>query len=309
MLLTAGERIAMSLVAIAVNARGCRAAPTPAAGRHHHRHAARQGQDRRDPPAEDQGVARRGQRRDPRGLPGPVDRVRHHDARPRRLGHTAVAMAAALGQTSARSTPTSTACSRPTLGPTPRPARSTGSPTRRCSSRRRGREGPPAPVRGVRSTARCPHPRSELPRRATGNVGRRCRERRESLRGARHARERPDPRGRPGRRGGQGHPRRGARSPRHRRVDLQGRGRRGDPCRHDRAEHLARRADRPELHDPPCRRAPRERRARASWPTSAPCGSRPTTRPPLSLGAGIKSNPAWPPTCSTRWPPRASTSR
>ena len=32
--------------------------------------------------------------------------------------------------------------------------------------------------------------------------------------------------------------------------------------RHDRAEHLARRADRPELHDPPCRRAPRERRAR-----------------------------------------------
>ena len=68
-------------------------------GRDHHRHPPRPGQDRRDPAGAHQGVARRRQRRDPRRAPGPVDRVRHHDARPGRLGHDGRRDGRALGAT------------------------------------------------------------------------------------------------------------------------------------------------------------------------------------------------------------------
>ena len=57
------------------------------AGGDRHRHRARQGEDRRHPRAPHPRGARRGADRARRRLPGRLDRLRHHDARPRRLGH------------------------------------------------------------------------------------------------------------------------------------------------------------------------------------------------------------------------------
>ena len=55
------------------------------AGRDHHRHAPRRREDHRDPAEADPRGPRCGQRRDPRRVPGPVERLRDHDARARGL--------------------------------------------------------------------------------------------------------------------------------------------------------------------------------------------------------------------------------
>ena len=57
------------------------------AGRHRHGHRPRQGEDRRHQSTTDPRGARRRANRPRRRLPGRLDRPRHHDARPRRLGH------------------------------------------------------------------------------------------------------------------------------------------------------------------------------------------------------------------------------
>ena len=83
MLLTAGERIAMSLLGIAINARGCRAASytgSQAGIMTDTQHGV--GQDRRDPAEAHPRGARRRQRRGARGLPGAQhEPVRDHHAR------------------------------------------------------------------------------------------------------------------------------------------------------------------------------------------------------------------------------------
>ena len=86
MLLTAGERIAMSLLAIAINARGCKAASytgSQAGIITDTQHgAARIVEIRPKRILESLG---RGQRRHRRRLPGPVHQLRHHHARPWRV--------------------------------------------------------------------------------------------------------------------------------------------------------------------------------------------------------------------------------
>ena len=133
-------------------------------GRDHHRYAARQGPHRRDPPHADQGVPRRRQRRDPGRVPGPVDRVRHHDARARGLGHDrgrdgGRPRGGRVRDLHRRRRRLHRRPPDPSRGPQDRPDLLRGD----ARARRRRREGPPAAVRGVRSTPRRPDPRSELP--------------------------------------------------------------------------------------------------------------------------------------------------
>ena len=91
-------------------------------GRHHHRQRPHPGQDPRGqgrPPARG---PRRGQGARSRRLPGGVDRARDHHPRPRRLRrHGRGAGRRPRAPMSARSTPTSRACSPPTPGWCPRP--------------------------------------------------------------------------------------------------------------------------------------------------------------------------------------------
>ena len=88
MLLTAGERIAMSLLAIAINARGCQAAVVHGlAGRHHHRHAARRRRtSSRSGPS---GILESWRRATSSSSPASraFHALRHHHARPWRLRH------------------------------------------------------------------------------------------------------------------------------------------------------------------------------------------------------------------------------
>ena len=143
---------------------------------------------------------------------------------------------------SARSTPTSTASSPPTRASSRPPASSTASPWRRCSRWRRraprsctcGASSTPAATR-CRSTSAPPSPRRKAPGSSRVPEG-------EEARGTgHHRRSRPRPergQGHRGRRTGQG--RRG-------RPDLRGAGLgRGQP-RHGRPERLGRR-DRPHRH-------------------------------------------------------------
>ena len=96
------------------------------AGRDHHRHAARRREDHRDPAQAHPRGARRRQRRDPRGVPGALERLRDHDARSGRLrSHGGRDGRARSAPRSARSTPTSTACSPPTRGSSRARGRST----------------------------------------------------------------------------------------------------------------------------------------------------------------------------------------
>ncbi len=143
MLLTAGERIAMSLLAIAVNARGCRPPPTPARRPDHHRHPDGKARIVEIRPRGSRSPRRR-QRRDPRRVPGPVDRVRHHDARPRGLGHHRGRDGGGPGGRRMRDLHRRRRRlhRRPRTHPEAR--RSTASPTRRCSSS-------PPPARGSSS--------------------------------------------------------------------------------------------------------------------------------------------------------------
>ena len=87
MLLTAGERIAMSLLGIAINARGCRAASyTGSQAGIMTDTRTREGQDRRDPAQADPRSARSRQRRGAGRVPGIVcEPVRDHDAGSRRF--------------------------------------------------------------------------------------------------------------------------------------------------------------------------------------------------------------------------------
>ena len=165
MLLTAGERIAMSLLAIAVNARGCRAASytgSQAGIITDTQHGKARIVEIRPHP--DQGVPRRRQRRDPRRVPGPVDRLRHHDARARGLGHDrrrdgGRPRGRGVRDLHRRRRRLHRRPPDPPRGPQDRPHLLRGD----ARARRRRREGPPAAVRGVRSTPRRPDPRSELP--------------------------------------------------------------------------------------------------------------------------------------------------
>ena len=128
MLLTAGERISMALLAMAIHDLGVEARSLHRlAGRPHHRLGARQGADHRRH-ARAASARRSTRARSPivAGFQG-VDpgHQGHHHARSRRLGHhRRRAGRGARAPTSARSTPTSTACSPPTRASCPRPARS-----------------------------------------------------------------------------------------------------------------------------------------------------------------------------------------
>ena len=144
MLLTAGERISMALLSMAIIDLGREAISLHRlAGRHRHRHDSRQGQDRRGPGAT--GCAR-GPRRAARSRSSPASRASRPTDDVTTLGRggsdtTAVALAAALGADAARSTPTSTASSRPIRASCPRRASCTRCRTRRCSSWRRAGAG------------------------------------------------------------------------------------------------------------------------------------------------------------------------
>ena len=88
MLLTAGERIAMSLLAIAINARGCKAASytgSQAGVITDTQHGAAKIVEIR--PKRIMEAIEVGQRRDPGRVPRPVDRLRDHDARAGCIGH------------------------------------------------------------------------------------------------------------------------------------------------------------------------------------------------------------------------------
>ena len=212
MLLTAGERIAMSLLAIAVNARGCRAASLHRlAGRHHHRHAARPGPDRRDPPTS--GSRSRSSAGNVVIVAGFQGLSTEYDITTLGRGGsdtTAVAMAAALGAevceiyTDVDGVFTADPRIAP-RGPQDRPHLLRGD----ARARRRGREGPRScgPWSTLDATACRLHVRKSF---GDGTAGTWVMDGEIE----RHARERADPRRRPGRRGGQGHPRRGARPPR-----------------------------------------------------------------------------------------------
>ena len=122
MLLTAGERISMALLAMAIaNLGQTRPVVHRQPGRRHHRLRARPGQDHRHHARPDRAGARRGRHRDRRRLPGRLDGHQgHHHARPRRLRHhRRRARRRAATPRSARSTATSTASSPPTRGSSP----------------------------------------------------------------------------------------------------------------------------------------------------------------------------------------------
>ena len=89
MLLTAGERISMALLAMAINSLGyTRAVIHGLAGRRAHHVRPRQGAHRQHHARTGRGIAGRGQRRNRRGIPGLLEGDHgHHDARPRRIRH------------------------------------------------------------------------------------------------------------------------------------------------------------------------------------------------------------------------------
>ena len=136
MLLSTGEQVSVALMAMAIEQPG-----RPGDQLHRRPDRARdrqlshQGPDQKHLDRADGPGARRRQDRDRRRLSGGRRALQHHDARPRRLGHDGRgAGGRARGRRPARSTPTSTASTRPTRGSCPRRARSTGSATTRCSS-------------------------------------------------------------------------------------------------------------------------------------------------------------------------------
>ena len=137
MLLTAGERISMALLAMAINSLGYKAESftgSQAGVLTTSVHGKARIVD--ITPGRLEKSRRRGQRRDRRRLPGLLEGDdEHHHARPWRLGHhRGRAGGGAARATSARSTPTSTACSPPTRASCRTRAGSRRSPSRRCSS-------------------------------------------------------------------------------------------------------------------------------------------------------------------------------
>ena len=88
MLLTAGERISMALLCMALAELGVPAALVHRQpGRHHHRHDAHEGEDPRSAWGSAARVARRRHRPGRRRLSGSLERPRRDHARTRRLGH------------------------------------------------------------------------------------------------------------------------------------------------------------------------------------------------------------------------------
>ena len=215
----------------------------------HHRHAARGRAHRRDPPETRPRVARRGERRHRRRLPGALHELRHHDARPGWIRHDRGRHGRGgrrgglrdLHRRSGRVHRRSADRAERTQG---------GRHLVRGDARARGRrhEGPERPVGGVRSKARREAPRPLVVRRRAGHMGaggrRAAHGRRPDLGcGPRQRRGEGDARPRAGPAGSGGH-------------GLPRRGRRGHQRRHDRAERVARRRDRPLLHRAPRRRSP-----------------------------------------------------
>ena len=135
MLLTAGERISMALLAMAIGNLGQEARSftgSQAGVITDSTHGKAKIID--VTPGRIEKALERGRGRDRRRLPGrQPGHQGHHHARPRRLRHDrGRAGRGAEGATSARSTATSTASSPPTRGSCPAPASASGSPTRRC---------------------------------------------------------------------------------------------------------------------------------------------------------------------------------
>ena len=166
MLLTAGERISMALLAMAIANLGRRGAVVHRQpGRHHHRRGARQGPDHRGHAGPDPAGARRRARRDRR-------RASRASASTARTSRRSAAAARTpprsrsrprSAPTSARSTPTSTACTRPIRASCPT-ARKLEPDHLRGDARARGarREGAAAALRRVRAPLRRPDPRAVL---------------------------------------------------------------------------------------------------------------------------------------------------
>ena len=138
MLLTAGERISMALLAMAIanlghEARSLHRQP----GRRHHRLRPRQGAHHRRHPGPHPTALDDGRHRDRRRLPGRLARTPRTSPRSAAAARTPPRSRSPRRwtPTCARSTPTSTACSPPTRAIVPtRAAARPASPTRRCSS-------------------------------------------------------------------------------------------------------------------------------------------------------------------------------
>ena len=261
MLLTAGERIAMSLLAIAINAAGCRGRRyTGSQAGHHHRHrrTARPGSSRSGP----SGSTSRSQAGNVVIVAGFQGVVRALDITTLGRGGsdtTAVAMAAALGADVCEIYTDVTACTRPTRGSCRRArkldvvslrgdARAGRPPARRCCSSvrwsTRGSHGVPVHVRSSFTD----EPGTWVRRRTTPMEQALDLRRRARRPTRRRSRSTACPTG-----------------PAWRRAVFRALADDGHQRRHDRAERLARRRDRPLVHRadaPTSPRAARRRRAR-----------------------------------------------
>ncbi len=134
MLLSTGERISAALCAMAIEDLGHRAVSltgSQAGIVTDTVHTKAKIVDIR--PEAHRGGAGRGPDRAGGRLPGRLHRLRRHHPRPRRLGHDRRRAGRAHWAATARSTPTSRACSRPTPGSCPRPASCPASRRSRCS--------------------------------------------------------------------------------------------------------------------------------------------------------------------------------
>ena len=121
MLLSTGEQVSVALMAMAIHSLGARGdQPDRRADRHTHRQHAHQGPHPVDLDRPHAQAARRGQDRHRRRLPGHRRGLQHHHARPRRQRyHGRGPGRRAAAPTPAKSTPTSTASTRPIRGIVP----------------------------------------------------------------------------------------------------------------------------------------------------------------------------------------------
>ena len=176
MLLSTGEQVSVALMAMAIQCAG-RAGDQlhRRPDRHRHRQLPHQGPDPEHLDRPHGAGARRGQDRHRRRLPGRRRGLQHHHARPRRLATPRPwPWPPCWAPTPARSTPTSTASTRPTRGSCPRPRkidRISYDEMLELASLGAGRDA--LPVDRVRQEVRRADPRPQLVLRRAGHLDRR----------------------------------------------------------------------------------------------------------------------------------------